>query len=48
VGVLISEMGITIKDLQGFGKEEVVRIVLKMCVMDPRIKGEIGFINLRP
>jgi hypothetical protein len=40
-------LGITFEVFHVLGKAEVVRIVLKMCVMEPRIKGKISFINLR-
>jgi hypothetical protein len=40
-------MGITFEVFQILGKAEVVRIVLKMCVMELTIEGKIDFINLR-
>jgi hypothetical protein len=40
-------MGITFEIFQVLGKAELVRIVLEVCVMNPRIKGKISFINMR-
>jgi hypothetical protein len=44
---LILAIGITFEIYQELGKEEVVRIVLKLWVIHPRIEGRISLTNLR-